>query len=361
MEDPATSKLQGHDIVVIGGSAGATEALLELLRQLPGSFPACVFVAYHMPPHAEGVLHKTLAGAGALRVRLAEDGDPVRHGVVYVARPDRHLLVDDGVVRVVRGPRENHWRPAIDPLFRSAAVAYGSRVIAVVLTGRLDDGTAGLVAVKRCGGIAVVQDPLDAEFPDMPRSALDNVEVDHKAPLKELGGLLQQLVAQPAGASPPVPREIREEARFAATAVPVADPDVKYMCPDCGGPLTRITEEEGRADRLERYRCMVGHAWSMESLLSGTDQALESAIWAAIRLFRQRSHLLASREEREREGGRLNSALHYREQVRESLEHARQLQELVTGATEAEDAGLPQAARSEAEGAGSPRKKATNS
>jgi two-component system chemotaxis response regulator CheB len=250
--------------------------------------------------------------------------------VVYVARPDRHLLLEDGAVRVVRGPRDNQWRPAIDPLFRSAAVAYGARVIAVVLTGMLDDGTAGLAAVKRCGGVAVVQDPLDADFPDMPRSALDNVEVDHKAPLKDMGKLLHRLAAEPAGASPPVPREIREEARFAATGVPVGDPDVKYMCPDCGGPLERIAEE-GEAESLERYRCIVGHAWSAESLLSGTSRSLETAIWAAIRLLRQRSHLLASRAEREREGGRLSWARHYRDQVQESLAHTRKLQELLTG------------------------------
>ena len=317
----------GHDIVVIGGSAGSTQAFVTVLSALPKSLPAALFIAYHIPPASEGILHAMLAESVRMKVKLADDGEPILKGVVYVARPDLHLLVERDRVRVARGPRENRWRPAIDPLFRSAAVAYGTRVIGIVLTGMLDDGTAGLAAIKRCGGLVVAQDPLDAAYPEMPQSAAVNVELDHRVAARDMGRLIERLVVEPAGPSPAVPREIAEEARTAARGVPVASPEVVYTCPDCGGPLQRAGQDS--REGVERYRCIVGHAWSAESLLSNTNETLEVSIWAAIRLFRQRAHLLASRAERERENGRARAAGHYDEQTRESLEHARQLQELV--------------------------------
>src|SRR5688572_19329279 len=330
-EQPAS----GHDIVVIGGSAGVVEALLRLLRQLPESFPAAIFVAYHVPPGVDGAMHQILAGAANLEVKLADDGEPIRQGVVYIARSDRHLMLDKDAVRVTRGPRENRWRPAIDPLFRSAAVAHGARVIGVVLTGMLDDGTAGLLAIKRCGGIAVVQDPQDAAHPGMPQSAIDNVPVDHRVALQEMGNLLERLTREPAGASPLVPQELREEARVSSLGVPVsASPPPgppEYMCAECGGPLHKEGEP---GEGLERYRCLVGHGWGVNTLLAGTNDRIESTVWAAIRLFRQRAQLLTTYVERERKAGREKSAHHYRELVQESLEHAERLQNLVMGSLE---------------------------
>jgi two-component system chemotaxis response regulator CheB len=354
--DPGLSG--GHDIIVVGGSAGAADALRALLAALPKSLPASIFIAYHIPAHAGGILHTMLAGASALEVKLAEDGEPIRRGIVYVARPDRHLLVGRERVSLARGPRENHWRPAVDPLFRSAAAAHGARVIAVVLTGMLDDGTAGVHAVKRCGGITIVQDPLDAAYPDMPQSALDNAPVDYKATIKDMAGLLQRLVTEPAGASPTVPKEIQEEVRISATGV--AEPDAldRFMCPDCGGPLQKLEDKTG--SDLERYRCMVGHSWSPGTLLSMTDEALESTVWAAIRLFRQRSHLLASRAEREREAGRMLTARLYREQTQESLDHARRLQELLLHQSSGVQAGAEDARARAEEAAGETRRDATN-
>lgn len=328
-----------HDIIVLGGSAGAIEAMGNLFRQLPASLPASILVAYHIAPQAEGLLHRILAGAGTLEVKLADDGEPIRRGVAYVCRPDLHLLVERGTVVLRHGPRENRWRPSIDSLFRSAAVAYGPRVIGVILSGMLDDGTAGLEAIKLCGGIAVVQDPHDATSPEMPQSALDNVEVDHRVPLKNLGALLQKLANQPAGIAPAVPDAIRRESRVSFDGVPVADRSgTQFICPDCGGPLHRIGEKEHAGD-LERYRCMVGHAFSPESLLSNTTEALERTIWAAIRLFRQRSHLLVSQAERERNARREKAARHYDNLGRESLSHAARLQEFILSVDDRRDGG----------------------
>lgn len=351
--------LPTRDIVVIGGSAGVANALQVLLSQLSQEFPAAVFVAYHAPAGVDGAVPRMLASASALEIKLADDGDRIRRGVVYVARPDRHLLLEKETVRVTHGPRENGWRPAIDPLFRSAAVSHGSRVIGIVLTGMLDDGTAGLLAVKRCGGLAIAQDPHDAAYPDMPQSAIDNVPVDHRLALKDMGEVLKRLVREPAGASSPVPDDLLKEARISAQGVPVSQPfprtPPEYMCPDCGGPLHK---EGAPGEQLDRYRCLVGHGWGASTLLSGTNDQLESTVWAAIRLFRQRAQLLSTRAGRELQAGRERTAYHYREQAEESLGHARRLQGLAMtsfeggGEVEQEaEATVPPATRNRLRGA----------
>src|SRR5215207_9590055 len=188
----------GKDIIVIGGSAGAVEALRAVVQKLPADLGAAVLVVVHLPPSSPGRLPEILQRCTALRVGWATDSELITPRRIYIAPPDRHLLIEDGAVRLTRAPRENHCRPAIDPLFRSAALTYGSRVIAVVLSGRLDDGTAGLWAVKERGGIAVVQDPEEASQPDMPRNALEYTEADHVVPSAQLGALLARLVGDPA-------------------------------------------------------------------------------------------------------------------------------------------------------------------
>src|SRR5215469_3223411 len=188
--------LPAYDIIVVGGSAGAVEGFQTLVVALPADFPAAIFFVLHIPVDYPSVLPKILSRAGPLPAQHPMDGEPVRHGRIYVAPPDRHLLLEDGVVRVKRGPRENRHRPAIDPLFRSAARAYGPRVVGIVLTGMLDDGTSGLLTIKHRDGLAIIQDPEEALYPDMPQSACENVSIDYCLPSSEIGPLLARLTSE---------------------------------------------------------------------------------------------------------------------------------------------------------------------
>jgi two-component system, chemotaxis family, protein-glutamate methylesterase/glutaminase len=261
---------------------------------MPAGFPAPILVVLHVPAHSPSMLALILARQGPLIVKEAEDGEPLQNGVIYVAVPDHHLLVDaDGTIKVARGASENRHRPAVDPLFRSAAVAFGSRAVGVVLTGALDDGTAGLVAIKLAGGIAVVQDPHDAMYPSMPQSALDHVDVDYCVNLTDLAGQLDRIVREP----PPPPRkfdfrQMQFEKRIAEMDSGQMQQDERpgqpsaYSCPDCGGVLWEI--EEGA---FTRYRCRVGHAYAPETMLSAQDERLEEALWTALKTLEESARL----------------------------------------------------------------------
>jgi two-component system chemotaxis response regulator CheB len=192
-------------IVALGTSAGGIEALRAVLSALPGDFPAPLCIVMHTAAESPGMLPAILDRSTPLEVRSPADGDPLQAGRVYVAPPDRHLLVEPGHVRVTAGPRENRFRPAIDPLFRSVAQVFGPAAVGVLLTGNLDDGTSGLDVIKRLGGVAVVQDPADALFPEMPKSAIEHIAVDHVVTVAEMGPLLIDLIAR-AGAGAPPPR-----------------------------------------------------------------------------------------------------------------------------------------------------------
>src|SRR5262245_14798634 len=209
--------MPGHDIIVIGASAGGVEALSKVVKDFPRDLPAAVFIALHHPAHSDSVLPKILTRKGHLLAVHAEDGLLIQLGRIYVAPPDQHMLIKRGYIRVVHGPRENGSRPAIDPMFRTAALAYGKRVVGVILSGALDDGTAGLVAVKRRGGIAMVQDPEEALYSGMPRSAIDNNEVDYILQASEIASTLERLAAEPVGkgGEEPVGDEMEHEADIA--------------------------------------------------------------------------------------------------------------------------------------------------
>jgi two-component system, chemotaxis family, protein-glutamate methylesterase/glutaminase len=290
---PTGQAMQNRDIVVIGGSAGALEPLQRLLGELPADLPAALFVVVHTAPNAPGALGRILDRAGLLPADLARDGLAFEPGRVYVAPPDLHLLLDDGHMLLRRGPRENLSRPAIDPLFRSAAAAHGARVSGLLLSGMLYDGASGLRAIKRCGGIAVVQDPADALYPDMPRHALQLGDVDYCPSAADLSQLLAALVAEPAGPSPGVPEDIRLEVRIAAQdglgrqADAQVERPVALSCPDCGGALREITEGE-----LLRYRCHVGHAYDAGLLLGAQTEGVERALWTTLRALEDRAALL---------------------------------------------------------------------
>ncbi len=274
-----------HDVVVIGASAGGVEALSTLVSKLPPDLSAAVFIVLHVPAQSPSLLPEILSRSGSLPARHPTNGEQIKHGQIYVAPPDRHMLIEQGHIRLTRGPKENRHRPAIDVLFRSAAVAYGTRVIGIILTGSLDDGTAGMLAIKRRGGMTVVQNPADAMYPSMPQSVLNHVQVDHRMPLTEIGQMLPSLVAEPAlsQAAYPVPQEMEEEVKIAEmdmaeinssthTGIPSA-----FTCPDCSGTLWEI-----RDGNLVRFRCRVGHSFSLESMLAGQNEALEQALWVAL-------------------------------------------------------------------------------
>ncbi len=242
-----------RDLIVIGASAGGIEAVSAILAELPPDLRASILVVIHQYARGPNLLHQVLGRQSALRVVPALDGEPLVTGVVVVAGPDRHLLVEPGHYRSVLGPHENRHRPAVDPLFRTAAAAYGARVVAVILTGNLDDGAAGIAAVKRAGGTTVVQEPEDAAYPGMPTAALRAVSADHVAPLAEVAALLVRLVAEPT----------------ADTEDPPMTPSfpsgqlARVSCPTCHGSMVEIPQ-----NGVTQYRCHIGHVFSPETLLA---------------------------------------------------------------------------------------------
>jgi two-component system chemotaxis response regulator CheB len=272
-------------------------ALTQLVAQLPGALTAAVLVVQHLSPDSTGApLVARLNSHTGLHCQLAINHAPLEAGNLYLAPPDRHLLVKDNHLLVTKGPRENSYRPAADALFRSVAVAYGPNVVGVVLTGMLHDGTAGLEFVKRCGGVAVVQDPADAEFPSMPESALRAVAVDYVVPLSQMGALLQQLV-DPAQVAPlthkNIPADLQLEAAIAERVVGTVEEvsqlghQVPLTCPDCGGNLWQV--EHGQ---VLRYRCHTGHAFTAAALAENNQQELEETLWVALRMMEERKNLL---------------------------------------------------------------------
>lgn len=286
--------MPGHDIIVVGASAGGVETLKHLVRDLPRDLPAALMVVVHLSPQSPGFLPAILERAGALPARAPKDYEAIEPGQIYVAPPDRHLLVEQGTLRVVHGPKENRHRPAIDPLFRSAAWMYGPRVAGVILSGTLDDGTAGLWAVKSCGGVTVVQDPVDAMYPGMPANALRSVQVDHCLPLEKLPALLIALAHEPAKSAQeyPVPENVKTETKFAMLGQDMKDMDKlgipsTFTCPACHGSMWELKEGD-----LVRYRCHVGHAYSVDSLIADQSEVVEDALFAALRALEEKAGIL---------------------------------------------------------------------
>ena len=301
--------MPSHDLIVVGASAGGVEAVSALVAGLPADLRAAVCVVVHLRPDAQSHLADILGRLTPLPVVAARHGMALARGTVHIAVPDLHMLVErgdgTGVLRLVRGPRENRARPSVDPLFRSAALAYGPRVIGVILSGALDDGTAGLWTVKDRGGIAVVQDPEDAAVPSMPTSALNEVDVDHVAPAQALGPLLGRLALVPvaggadADAAPIEPRaELAREIGITALSEEAHQSSERYgepsrfPCPDCGGVLWDLSGEGPL-----RFRCEVGHAHSAATLAEMQTEAVEVAMWTALRALEDKIALARRRGE----------------------------------------------------------------
>jgi two-component system chemotaxis response regulator CheB len=305
----------------VGASAGGVEALTRLAGQLDPDLDAAVLVVLHISP-GESVLPKILTRAGKLPAAHAVDGEPLVAGCIYVAPPDRHLIVADGRLRVVRGPQENGHRPAIDPLFRSAAVAYGERAVAVVLSGSLDDGAAGCAAVARHGGRVVIQDPDDATYPSMPRNAIAADHPDCVVPLAKIGAAVNDEVERVSALPAEEPKDDQdaqevELAEFdfdAGTGTRLGD-ESPFSCPTCGGVLRETPDD------VVRFRCRVGHAFGADGLLHAQSETLDDALWVALRALQERAELSTRLRKRMEERGRQSLAARY-ERQREEAERA---------------------------------------
>jgi len=313
------------DIFVVGASAGGVEALEQLVHQLPANFPGALFIVLHMMK-GESLLPAILAKRSQVAVVAACDRAPVAPGIVYVCVPEHHLVLESGCIRVRKGPMQHRNRPAIDVLFRTAAAAYGPRVVGVVLTGLLDDGTAGLLAIKREGGITVVQDPADARFPDMPNSALRSVPIDHVLPLVQLPRLLVQLARGNGGLRREPSLRLVERGKNVPKSemMPVDAKPSAYSCPDCHGVLWEVADPD-----VLWFRCRVGHGYASESLGFEQDRAVEDALWAAVRSLEEQASLARRMAEHWRTRDAALMVRQHEQKAERSEGHAARLRELL--------------------------------
>lgn len=318
-------------IVVIGASAGGLNALSEMVQHLEKGLDTAYCIVLHLSRKAIGdfVVH-TLSKVTTLPCSLATDGESVEKDHIYVARPNQHMLLKDNKFLLGAGPEENRWRPSIDVLFRSAAVAYSSHAIGVILSGLLDDGTSGMWAIKRSGGTCMVQDPNQAEYPDMPLSVINNMEVDHVATLDEIGPLIANIVKQIKEGKTAVPPEVIAESKIAeTTAVGIdaierlADTSV-FACPDCGGNLWAMKD-----DVIKRYRCHIGHAYTEKDLVVKQAETASSTLWVALRMMEERKHLLKKMEVDHAKKGYKSLSANHTEKHDEMGRHIDKLKEIL--------------------------------
>jgi two-component system, chemotaxis family, protein-glutamate methylesterase/glutaminase len=334
----------GHDLIVIGTSAGGVEALTLLVKQLPSDLNAAVIIVLHVPSNGTSVLPRILNRAGNLPASHAQDGEVIVQGRIYIAPPDYQLVVKPGYLRLARGPKENGHRPAIDPTFRTAARAYGQRVVAVILTGTLDDGTAGLVAVKMRGGMAVVQDPDDALYAGMPRSAIENVEdIDYILPLSKIPSTLVALAntSVQAELEKPITKELEIECDIAELNIKAVENDNRpgkvsiFACPDCGGNLWEIQEGS-----LLRFRCRTGHAYSAKTLLAEQSDSIEEALWIAFRALEEKASLTDRLATRMNKHNQTLSAERLTQQAIAARQHSAIIKELLLKSSDTEANGF---------------------
>ena len=320
--------------MVIGGSAGGFQALRSLLRRLPADLPAAVLVVLHTGRTRPGAAAEVLGRSSGLPVHYARDGEPLRHGTVLVAPPDFHLIVEGDAVRTVHGPRENGFRPAIDPLFRTAAASGGERVVGVILSGALDDGALGLDVVKRAGGLAVVQSAEEAIIPDLPRAALRGVAVDYELPAEKIADLL--IAVCRGDAEPARPGRVSEDPAREGTAdlrVPGRlGPASAYTCPECGGALWEV-----RRGNVNGFRCHVGHAYGESSMIAHQADAIEKALWTALRTLEEAVALRRRMADHATETGLEALARAYLDGAADAAEKAERIRDVLTDAAQAGD------------------------
>jgi two-component system chemotaxis response regulator CheB len=322
--------MHNRDIIVIGGSAGAAAPLKQILERLRTDLPAAIFIVLHVPAQSIGILSTVARAAGKLPVCQAEDGMAIECGRVYLAAPDHHLLLSQGRLNLGRGPRENLARPAIDPLFRSAALHYGPRVIGVILSGFLSDGADGLSAVKRCGGVALVQEPKDAIAEEMPRNALEATTVDLCVSAAELGDVLSGLVRGRADPPVQIPPDIQLEVEIAAGEridtshlTQIARP-AALTCPSCGGVLSMVKD-----DHTLRFRCQVGHAFAADVLAQQQESRVDEALRVALRIIEERAELVERMAADGRRRGHKTLAKNYDSKAQEYRGYADLIRQVV--------------------------------
>jgi two-component system chemotaxis response regulator CheB len=306
-----------RDIVVLGGSAGAQTAVQEVFSRLSANTAAAYFLVLHMDPAADEWLSSRISSCSTLKVEVVFEPVRIEAGKLYLPCPNHHLLISNNEARSGVGPRENFWRPSIDVLFRSAAVEYGARVSGVLCSGEMDDGVAGLQAIKRCGGLAVVQEPSDAANPTLPSIALSDVEVDHRVTAREIAPLLERLTSEEVTMTS-VPTDLRREAQ---STVRQDRSPTEFTCPDCGGPLWQSPDQT-------RFECLVGHGYHLDSLVHGSDLKLEQTLWAAVRMFEQRARIARMMGAQERGRGRVKRAGIHIKSADEALDYAKTLRKL---------------------------------
>ena len=342
---PDGARALTRDVVLLGGSSGSLAPLRAILSALPAEFPAFILCVQHLDSRGRSA-SEVLKSSLSIGTLTGHDQWPLVRGVACFAPPDRHLLIQGDVLRVLRGPRENNVRPSIDVLFRSAAVAFGSRVIAVLLSGTQSDGVLGLSAVQRCGGITIVQEPNDSSSPELPTHALQAVEPDHVSSARDIGALLLRLCGTEARPGPAVPRDLLVDTNAAAAAMgepevlgPQVGTPMHVTCPECDGPIWRLNSS-GPGD----YRCEVGHGFTAEALLAGQSRALERALWVAFRTLKERGVVIDELAKRAHERGFEGSARSFDERRAELEEHAKSVHGVLTaGWAEALNDELPEA------------------
>jgi len=318
-------------VVVVGSSAGGLTALTELISQLKEGMNAAIFIVMHLSRKGIGdfLVHR-LQQYTSLPCAIGTNDQPIKKGHVYIAPPNQHLLLKENRMIIGKGPEENRWRPSIDVLFRSAAVAYGNHAIGIILTGLLDDGTAGMWAIKNCGGTCVVQDPNEAEYPEMPLSVLSHIEADYCISLSEMGFTLQELTKNGLAKKIEIPEHIAKEAMIAektATGIDVLNgfaPQTVYACPDCGGAMWTLAQEG-----ITRYRCHIGHAYTENDLLLKQASNLESTLWVALRMMEDRKNLLNKLANSTENRGATSLASVHKEKATALREHIDKLKEIL--------------------------------
>jgi two-component system chemotaxis response regulator CheB len=317
------------NIIVIGASAGGIKAIYQLIEKIPPDLAVAMFIVIHISKNSRpDIIAEQLQKKTAYTCLMAEDNELIKSGHIYLAPTNRHLLVKNGFMRLIDGPHENRWRPSIDVLFRSAAAVYDSKVIGIILSGMLDDGTSGMSAIKRCGGICLVQEPAEAEYIDMPVNVIKNVNVDYQVPVADMGYIIDDILSKPHHSPSPIPEDVKLEAEITERMVSDVDSMTKIAtpsdltCPDCGGRLSQINNEP------DRYRCHTGHVYIEPVLLDKQGEELEESIWTSIRMMEERRNLLQNMVWRHERAGN-NDTANYQQAANTLNMHIDRLKQLL--------------------------------